>query len=118
MTWVSSENLVGMEESSSKMGHEDELSSKGTDSNFQVSDWRDFLRHLRQIYESAQLVDGEDESAMATAKDLQLLARKAIAYVETRNSKTGYAALDKRESSSLKRKASMLRLLLLRLSNG
>jgi hypothetical protein len=28
------------------------------------------------------LLDGQDESAMATAKDLQLLARQAIAYVE------------------------------------
>jgi hypothetical protein len=101
-----------MEESSREMGHEDELSSKRIDSRFQVSAWRDFLCHLHRIYESAQLLDGEDESAMVIAKDLQLLARQAIAYVETRNPKAGYAVLDKRESSSLNRKASMLRLLL------
>jgi hypothetical protein len=101
-----------MKESPSEMGHEDELSSKQKDSKFQVSDWRDFLRHLHRINASAQVIEDQDETAMAIAKDLQLFARQAIAYIETRNPKAGYAALDKRESSSLKRKASMLRLLL------
>ena len=91
---------------------------KDPSTRFQISDWRDLIRHLRSIDASAQLVDGKDDEVLAIAKDLQVLARHLIAYVETRNPKTKHAALDKRESVSLKRKAAMLRLLLSGARNG
>jgi DNA-binding NarL/FixJ family response regulator len=88
-------------------------SSKGLAPKFHISDRDDLLRHLQTIAMNAQETDSDVASILAVGKRHSGACQTVNKYVNAKDQSAIHAALERREIASHKRKAALLRMLLL-----